>query len=261
MFRPFRAGLVWGRCSQGVALGYRVTPRWGGGAIGAPISSCRIRAHATTPGAHNNRRITLAPTGRPVIARGNAPGKSPATSPSPERARFQDAVPCLNPRAPGFQRGIMRTPGQRPNKRAPPPPPPTGALCVGLVRVSPFQGWIGWGALFPGRCLGYRMTPRWGAGARCRTRSALPRCGQTGPLAHPFRLAAFGCGAPCWRPPNDCPNQLCTPRVQPRHADLHHQPLQRRWEHLVPVHQTLLRRQPVPLLRRGQIRFRPGGGT
>jgi hypothetical protein len=176
MFRPFRAGLVWGRCSQGVALGYRVTPRWGGGAIGAPISSCRIRAHATTPGAHNNRRITLAPTGRPVIARGNAPGKSPATSPSPERARFQDAVPCLNPRAPGFQRGIMRTSGQRPNNRGRPPPPPQRGVMCGIGSCFALSGldWLG-GAV-----------PR-----------ALPRLshdaplGRGGPLPYPFRLASL----------------------------------------------------------------------
>ncbi len=85
---PFRAWCGWrGRCSRGVAPGCRRAPRWG--ARGRAAHPFRLVAFGCMP-PHwwciMIVRITLAPTGRPVIARGNAPGKSPATSPSPERA-------------------------------------------------------------------------------------------------------------------------------------------------------------------------------
>jgi len=55
-----------------------------------------------------------------------------------------------------------------------PPPRPNGALCVGLIHVSPFQGWVDWGTLFPGRCPG--LSPLACCGqlrSRWRTRSVL----------------------------------------------------------------------------------------
>ena len=68
MFRPFRAGLVWGRCSQGVALGYLLWPRCGQrrprwrtppscrvaantGLVGATSPSCHVAANAGLVGA------------------------------------------------------------------------------------------------------------------------------------------------------------------------------------------------------------------
>ena len=77
-FRPFRAGLVWGRCSQGVALGYLLWPRCGqhrrrwrtppscrvaanAGLVGATPPSCRVAANAGLVGAPH-RLAALRPT-------------------------------------------------------------------------------------------------------------------------------------------------------------------------------------------------------
>jgi len=68
-----------------------------------------------------------------------------------------------------------------------------GTLGVGVARVSPFQGWIGLG----GRCsqgvaLGYLLWPRCGQHRlRWRNSTVLPRCGHTGLVGAPHRLAAL----------------------------------------------------------------------
>ncbi len=47
--RPFRAGLVWGRYSQGVAPGYRRAPRWGA-EVWAIIMQFLVRRHVSERG-------------------------------------------------------------------------------------------------------------------------------------------------------------------------------------------------------------------
>ena len=143
-------------------------------------------------------RAPLAPTGRHAIARGNAPGKSPTTSPSPERARFHTAIPRPNPRTPPPRRtGRRGRPACEIYWRTRIPALAEeirrrvcGTLGVGVARVSPFQGWVGWGALFPGRCPG--LSPL----AALRPTPA--------PLAHPAVLPCCGQRRPRWRTPPSC---------------------------------------------------------
>jgi len=200
------------------------------GLVGATPPSCRVAANAglvgaphrlaalrPTPGPlvhllrlaafghvssyqrlHNDRPYPRAPTGRPAIARGNALGIAPPNQSSPERARFHAAILCPNPRTPSPRRtGRRGRPAYKIYWRTRIPALAEeirrrvyGTLGVGVARVSPFQGWIGWGALFPGRCPG--LSPL----AALRPTPAS--------LAHPTVLPRCGQHRPRWRTPPSC---------------------------------------------------------
>jgi len=103
------------------------------------------------------------PNGAPCDSPGQRPGNSaPPNQTSPERARFHTAIPRPNPRTPPPRRTGRRGRPACEIYRQTRIPALTeeirrrvcGTLGVGVARVSPFQGWVGWGALFPGRCPG-----------------------------------------------------------------------------------------------------------
>jgi len=171
-------------------------------------------------------------------------GIAPPNQPSPERAKHEP-TPHITPRWGGvaapfvgvLARAITGRPvGARGAGRG------WGAFawgcCAGLVCVSPFQGWVGWEALFPGRCPGLsplaalrpKPTPL-ATPPSCRVVAnadpigALRRLAALrptpiplahplhlavlwptpGPLMHLFRFAAFEHVSPHQRPHNDCP--------------------------------------------------------
>ena len=124
-FRPFRAGNHFWDCTQGVALGYPILPRWGknqggvgsGGGRRIP-NGCRVMF-----------RLFPAPTGHHAIAQGNALGIRPPTVPRPEGAQPGT----------GIRRGVFHRDGFR-----------------------PFRAGNHFWDCTQGDALGYRILPRWG---------------------------------------------------------------------------------------------------
>ncbi len=98
--RPFRAGLVWGRYSQGVALGYRMAPRWGEGGMA----------------------IIMRPLARrPVSERGKTEQVHQRARRWPQHVKM---VRCTNGIGVGRNAAKGDSPGQRPGNKAPQPTQP-----------------------------------------------------------------------------------------------------------------------------------------
>ena len=100
---PLQGGISYGPCSQGVALGFHRTPRWGF----EPFGGTPIEPSGDNP---MNRLLPI-PTGHHAIAQGNALGSWAYTFPNPERAAwFYGAMDGSAWNIPPLQGGISYGP-------------------------------------------------------------------------------------------------------------------------------------------------------